>query len=254
MYRKLSAEEISAVIGKIRRKYDEYCTKFFKAKRIKQQFEDRYLNALKQGVDVSNFLLAEISAIEELIRIEEEKIQAAPVVEKPAQKKTDFADKIIAENMQKIEKYTAISIHKDANPEVKRLLGALNCLYEQHFPALHSILRKIHSNAGNRDVTAIENKLRQLGYLGNERVSASLARYYTLINQFPRDYRAVEREEKDYILESAFMLHDLRDLLIMINEQNHLLESRHKEEFKTLYDYVDGLISDFRLKELRRKK
>jgi len=254
MYRKLSPQEISAVVAKIRQKYDEYCSKFFKAQRVKQQFEERYLNALKQGLDISNFLLAEISAISELIKIEEQKIEAAVVTEKPAPKKTDFADKIIAENNQKIRKYTPISIHKDSNPEIKHLLGALNCLYEQHFPGLHSILRRINNSAANRDVITIEHKLRQLGYLGVEQISASLARYYSLINQFPRDYRAIEREEKDFILEAAFLLHDLQDLLVSIGSQKLALEHKYKEEFKTLYDYVDGIISDFRLKDLKRKR
>ena len=254
MYRKLSAAEISAVISKIRSRYDDLCKKFFKPRRLKEEFENRYLRALRTKVDISNFLLAEISAVEELIKKEERRIEAEPPKEQQQPVKTNFADKIIAEHKQMIEKYPDVSIHKDCNPEVKKLLGALNQLYEEYFPRLHTLLRSMSTSAGVRDLTTLENQLRQLGYLGTERVSTRLTRYYTLLNRFPRDYRAVEREEKDFILESAFLLHDLADTLTAIREQNAGRTNLPLADFDEIYQYINGMITDFRLKELKRKR
>ncbi|RPJ05427.1 MAG: hypothetical protein EHM28_12150, partial [Spirochaetaceae bacterium] len=92
--RKLSPEEISRTVAKIREKYGEYHYKYFKSTTHKSNFEDRYVQALKRGVDISSFLLAEISAIEELITREEEKVLSRRINVKSGPEKS-FADQII---------------------------------------------------------------------------------------------------------------------------------------------------------------
>ena len=96
---KLTPGEISKVVVKIRERYDLYIYKYFKNRRLKLAFEDRYLEALNMGVDVSSFLLAEIGAIEELICREEEKVANGIVCRAvPKQgKKQGFADRILEE-------------------------------------------------------------------------------------------------------------------------------------------------------------
>ena len=74
--RKLTPGEITAVVEKIRKKYDEYIGTYFKPKSLREAFEERYLRSLRASVDISSFLLAEIGAIEELIGREEERIVA----------------------------------------------------------------------------------------------------------------------------------------------------------------------------------
>ena len=76
--RKLTPGEISSSVEKIRKRYDEYISKFFKPKSLREAFEKSYIRALRAGVDVSSFLLAEISAIEELIEREEKRVMAGP--------------------------------------------------------------------------------------------------------------------------------------------------------------------------------
>ena len=79
--RKLTPGEITSSIEKIRRKYDEYVDKYFKPASLRKAFEGRYLKALQAKVDVSSFLLAEISAIQELIG--DDQIVSARLGEKP---------------------------------------------------------------------------------------------------------------------------------------------------------------------------
>ena len=66
---KLSPEEITRVVAKIRKRYEDYIYKFFKPKTVLFAFEERYLEALQRKTDVSTFLMAEISAVEELIKV-----------------------------------------------------------------------------------------------------------------------------------------------------------------------------------------
>lgn len=251
-FKKLSAQEISEVIAKIRAKYDFYCKTFFKPSRLKQEFENRYRDALKRGFDVSNFLLAEISVIKELIKKEEDKIaQSKPVEEEKP--KENFADRIILENLKKIEKYPKVIVHKDASDEIKRLVGGLKKIYDIYIPELHSIFRKLETNPNFKYMEVYESRLRILADVGKGFVPAQLTRYYAYLNKFPRDYRAIDWEEKQYILESAFLLHDLYNTLINILEDTPKLSQDRKDRIKDIIDYIYGMIEDFRLKDLKRK-
>lgn len=250
-FKKLSAQEISEVIAKIRSKYDFYCKTFFKPSRLKKEFENRYRTSLQKGLDVSNFLLAEISVIDELIKKEEDKIsKSTPVQEKPKQ---DFADKIIQENQKKIEKYPSLNIHKDASEEVRRLSGAMNKVYDQFIPEIHSIFRQIEMNSNLKYMEIYETRLRTLADVGKGKVPAQLSRYYAYLNRFPRDYRSIDWEEKQYILESSFLLHDMYNTILRIIEENPKLSVNLRENLKNITDYLSGLIEDFRLKDLKRK-
>jgi hypothetical protein len=251
-YRKLSPEEISEVVAKIRSKYQFYCRTFFKSSRLKDEFENRYVMTLKKGYDISNFLLAEISVIEELIRKEEDRIaQSKPNTEK---KHNNFADRIVQGNLERIKKYPKIRIHNDANEEIKHLSGALNEMYETQLPVLHGIIRHIEGNLNLKALENQESRLRVLAYGGKTLIPAQLSRYFAYLNRFPRDYRAIEWEEKEYILESAFLLHDMFDTLSIILETTPTIPQKEQKQLMDIIAYIKGLIEDFRLKEFKRKR
>ncbi len=250
-YRKLTPDEVSSTVAKIRSKYDFYCKHFYKSSKIKEEFENRYLTSIKGGVDVSNFLLAEIDAITELIKKEEDKLaNAAPVREN---KKSSIADKVIAENIKKIEKYPAVNFHKDANEEIKKLLGTLNHLHDELLPKLHSMFRLMSSNTNVRDVGETEARLRHFAYMGKASVPGQLSRYLTLLGRFPRDYKAMTYEENEYIRESSFLLHDLVDSLRRVYESLPEKQKENNKQLSEIIAYTENVISDFRLKDLKRK-
>jgi hypothetical protein len=250
-YKKLSPEEISITIGKIRSKYDFYCTHFHKLSRLKDEFESRYRNALKAGTDVSNFLLAEIDAITELIKKEEEKIAGATGEQE--KKKPGIADKVIEKHNKMIEKYPEVRFHRDADEEIVKLLGTLNYMYEELLPSLHGMFRPIASNPNVRDFGNIETRLRTFAYTGKGNIPGQLSRYFALLNRFPRDYRTIGWEEKEYIRESAFLLHDLSETLDRVYESLPESGEANKKQLADIRTYVKGVLADFRLKDLKRK-
>jgi len=117
-------------VEKIRKRYDEYISRYFKPKSLREAFESRYIRALRGGIDVSSFLLAEISAIEELIGREEQRVMAGPARPAPA-REPSFADKVLEENRKRITKYPEVPFHADAGEEVRRLVGALGTILEE---------------------------------------------------------------------------------------------------------------------------
>jgi hypothetical protein len=250
--KKLTPSEITDVVAKIRRKYDEYHYKFFKSLSYKREFEKRYISALKNKVDISSFLLAEISAIEELNKRAEEKYLQKEIKANNVKKKS-IADKVLEENKRKIRKYTDINFHKDANEEIRRLFGALNTLEQEYWPKLYPALKNTSYSLNTKIMMNLETQLHELGGSGKEGMSPKLERYVTRLNHFPRDYSMVDKEEKNYILETAFMLHDIVNVVESVKEKNDAMPEENKEKLENVLQYVTHVIDDFRLKEFKKK-
>jgi hypothetical protein len=251
---KLTPEEITKVVAKIRSRYDEYIYKFFKPKTVKFAFEERYAEVLQKRMDISTFLMAEIEAVQELIKREEARIAAGPAAEETKESLADRVERIYQQNLDKIRKYPDIAIHPTANEEVRRLVGALNKLDNEYWPQLARVLRNTAYAHGSMTMTHIESQLRYLGSLGIDRVPGALSRYLYHLNRFPRDYPAIDREEKEYILESAFFLHDLREILERVLANYPRLTDEQKKVLREIEQFIRGMIEDFRVKELKRQK
>jgi hypothetical protein len=251
---KLTPEEISRAVAKIRTRYDDYIYRFLKPKTLKFAFEDRYLQALKARTDISTFLMAEISAVEELISREEERVAGTGSEEPRKESLAERVDRIVEENLQKIRRYPDVPIHPTAGEEVRRLLGALKGLIDDHWPHLAAILRDSSYGRGSTALVQMESQLRYLGDPGRDGVPSGLSRYLYHLNRFPRDYAAIDREEKEYILECAFFLHDLNDILERVFQNYPRLEEGRKRELQAVQQYVQGVILNFRVKDLKRQR
>jgi hypothetical protein len=255
--KKLNAGEIQRTVEKIKKRYDEYTYRYLKSPKLKYAFEERYRKAVKMGMDISNFLAAEISAIEELIKKEEarargyQKPNPFNINIKENAPRKDFADKIIDELNARIAKYDDIPIHSDASYEIRRLLGAVHKLYENYNPLLQNIYRKASLNT--TQIMDIEARLRSMGNVDKDNIAPRLTRYFALLNRFPRDYSALDREEKSFIIDTALLLHDLKYILSGLKPADIEAVKEDENTFAALLAYINGVIEDFRLKDLKRK-
>jgi hypothetical protein len=251
--KKLSPSEIKSTVEKIRKKYDDYSSKFFKSSQHKSNFEARYLRALKSGVDISSFLLAEIEAISELVKREEEKVMS----KKPPPKgppPPGFADRIMEENRKRIQKYPSLGIHMDAPDEIQRMFGALNKLELEYWPELNGPLHSTSFSLNTKTMISLENQLHQLGGRGNDGISPRLERYAARLKRFPRDYGLIEKDAQNYLLEASFLLHELQDILTTaLRKHETVFSSTEKETVERVLEYTEDLLTDFRLKELKRR-
>ena len=251
--RKLTPGEISSTVEKIRKRYDEYTGKYFKPKALREAFEDRYIRALRSGTDISSFLLAEISAIEELIGREEQRVMAGPA--RPAgPKEPSFADKVLEENRRRVTKYPDVAFHADAGEEVRRLVGALSTLLQEKWPDLSTALKDTMYAMTSSEMLSLDSQLRFLAPTAREETPQFLSRLVTQLRKFPRNYPAIEREEKEYILEAAFFLNDLFQVLERVKRVYTELGERQKKIIEDGMAYLWGVIGDFRLKDFKRKK
>jgi len=249
--RKLTPGEITATVEKIRRKYQEYVTRYYKPQSLRRAFEERYLHALRSSVDISSFLLAEIAAIDELVKREEDRAAAEAKQQAPAE---SVAEKVLEENRQRIEKYDPVDLAPDAGEELRHLLGALRLLADEHWPALSSALRETASNMNSLEMLALDSQLRYLAAPERDGVPPWLSRYVALLRRFPRNYGLIDREEKEYILQAAFFLNDLFSVLERVRRVYGGLAEPARKSLEEAMAFVWGVIGDFRLKDLRRQK
>ena len=250
--RKLTPGEITASVEKIRRKYDEYVEKYFKPSSVRRAFEARYLEALRARVDVSSFLLAEISAIQELIAREEERIRLGPV--RAAEKEPSFADKVLEENRARISGYREVAFHPDAGEEVRRLVGALTDLATEAWQDLARALSNTMYAMTSSEMLALDSRLRSLASPAGVEAPQILNRLVAELKKFPRIYAAIEREDKEYILEAAFFLHDLSTALKRVVEVHTEIGAARRKIVEDSIKRVWRIIGDFRLKDLKRKR
>lgn len=249
---KLTPGEIRDVVEKIRRKYDLFVHKYYKPKSVLDAFEDRYIRALRANIDISSFLLAEISAVEELVKREEEKEAAGN--QRPAQApKKDHADKVVEENLKRIEKYPDFPLHKDASVEIRRLLGALSELEQRRWRDITVALRNTAYSINSVEMLTLDARLRSLAAVDKEGVPSFLVRYISQMRKFPRNYAAMDREEKEFILESGFFLNELFVILERVKRVYVDLTEAEKATLDDAISWVWAMITDFRLKEFRRK-
>lgn len=256
--RKLTPEEITAAVARIREKYDDFTWRYFKPKGVKNGFEERYLYALRTGIDISSFLIAEISAVEELIRREEARV-AGPAARKetngqangPRQSATD---RILEEQRQRISGYPDVAFHPDANEELRRMFGALSTFVAEHWDGLMKVLRNTSYSHRSGTMANLEHELRYLALAGSDGTPSGLAHYVALMGGFPRDYGNLEREQKNYLLGASFLLHDLEGILIHVLDSYPQLGEPQRRSVAQARDYVRDVIESFRLRDLKRKK
>jgi hypothetical protein len=251
--RKLTPGEISASVEKIRKRYDEYITKYFRPRSLRDAFEKRYLASLKAKVDVSSFLLAEISAVEELIEREEQKIQRGPV-RPPKEKEPSFADRVLEENQARISAYRDFVFHPDAGEEVRRLAGALTDFEQKTWADIGMALQETMYAPNSSEMIALDSQLRGLAASPREEIPSGLSRLVGELRKFPRNYPVIDREEKDYILEAAFFLNDLLAILGRVSRVYTDMPEDQKRVLENGAAQVTALVSDFRLKDLKRQR
>ena len=178
----LSRVEIQLALDKIIEKYDEYINRYLKSPKLKGAFEERYFDAIKNGMTMASFLAAEVTVVEELLRNEEERRQAKAAPVEAGEKKENFADRIARELKARIEKYPDVRVHKDADFEIRRLLGALNQFDEKFFSVLQDGLKNTIYAFNSQTMMQLDSRLRALCSRNQDTPPTALNRYLNTLH------------------------------------------------------------------------
>jgi len=104
------------------------------------------------------------------------------------------------------------------------------------------------------EMLSLDSQLRYLSAPGRDGMPQFLVRYVAQLKRFPRNHAAIDREDKEFILEAAFFLHDLLTILERVRRVYKDLSASAKESLGAAIDFTWEAIVDFRLKDLKRRK
>ena len=258
--RKLSWKEIENTIDKIKRKYNDLIIQYMLPVDLIKEFEDRYFEALRIRMDMDVFLKLEISALSDLKKEEDIKLAASRkyAAQKDASRDRNdsaenFADRIIRENRERIKKYPEFSICKDASEEIQRLYSVLVRFDKEYWPVVDKILRDIQPSSFSGARFALESKVFELCSINVDGFAPALSRYRSLLLRIPRDYSIIEVEEKRFLLESAFMFHEIKDELNRFLKKDWI-DPENKSQIEKVLTFINPVIKDFRLTDLKPGK
>jgi len=254
---RLSSAEITNAIEKIRKSYDDYIVRYMKSPRIRDGFEDRYLEALKSKTDLTWFVQAEIEAIQGLIGKEEEKrrerSRSREQVKKEQTNRQDFADRVIDEMRKRIEGYPDAPLPEESSYEMKKLFGMLMMFEKEYWYRGDRILRKLSPSPYAEPRRSIEGRVYSLCYPGKDGIPQRCARYVALSSRFPRDYEALDREEKSGGVDAAQLLHTVADEFAGLTEAPGIT-AEERADVAAVLEFVHTCIEDFRLADFRPKR
>ncbi len=273
--KELNDKEIRLAVNKIKAKYEQLIREFKKGRSLLDAFEERYTRALKNRMNISVFLLAEIEAVEELYKKEQAKKELEQITKKEEKKPTEsFADKVYNENLKRILKYPKINLGNDADEEIERLLGAVRDLINNYWHALVIIYKERRFSMESEKIQEHYHKLlMNYDYTGDFPIAR---RYVDALNRKPQNFKNIDNERRYILQETAFFLndiaHNLKELLLMekvpnanikLNVKEVTLKAdswfyeyfknlTHKESVQKILNHVNEIIEDFRFKNIKK--
>jgi len=216
-----------------------------------ESFEDRVRHAKNTGRDPARFLDDELKAFEDLETVTLEREQAISLREEARRRRLageSFADKVLDEYRQRIEHYPALEIHPDADPEIARLYGAMELLDKRYWSSLETYLRRAFPRAGQIDRMNIEQRFWRFVATRKGRLPEELERYRRTLAAPSASKKEIIRETQEALKSVAFFLHDLLGVC-----EQALQQVAPGDDVNKALEYIQGMIGDFRIKDLKRR-
>ena len=263
--------KIDLMLKEIRKDYERLSREYSRPESLRMQFELRYHDAVEYRLNLLTFLEAEKEAVDDLLRQAEtpkedkksRRPETAPQQRTAAasasktsvsggEERISFADKLIKEFAERIEKYPEIIIHPDAAFEMKKLFGALSCIEKDYWGVIDRVLRNYSGSRRFRDSIDLEPEINRLCSAGLDGLPSALGTYYRMLERVPRDYSEIEREEKRCLISAAGLLKKLQTEIIRALDAGAAASEEEMGWIREAGDYLEGMINDFRLKDLTR--
>ena len=227
---------------------------FVKDRSALDSFEVRYIQAMRARLDLALFLHAEMTVVEELIKNEQDHINAEQQktlrIKQEREQSQNLADRVLEENRRRIAKYPPMQIHPEASDEIERLFGCLNTFEREFWPDVEKYMRSAYTTSVLSPRMRLEEKIIALCRPAAAGLPPRLSRYRTLFDWVPRNALEIEKEGKKCILDAAFFLHDLVDVMSEMKKSGNL-QGFERENVDKLLGYVHTLLDDFRLKDFK---
>ena len=243
--------EVTQTLDDLKAKYERLIFDNALNPALIEAFEDRLRHARNTGRDAFRFLDEELAAYRELETKTLAKQYATSLRNEARRRRLageTFADKVLDEYRQRIDRYPAVDIHPDADPEVAKLYGAMGLLDSNHWNTLESYLRRAFPRAGQIDRMSIEQRFWRFVPSREGRLPEELERYRRALAAPSASKGEKIREAQEAVKSVAFFLHELLDVCESAKQQ-----VASSGDVENAVAFIGDVINDFRIKDLKRR-
>lgn len=250
----LNSKEVDKALEKIRQRYDHLITSYMKPLSLKNEFEDRYGQAMRNRMNMEMFIKMEIEMLEEFFKKEEEIQDREEQANQLRQKRIDkygqggYSQKVVEDLEKQIEKYPPLKIHPHAANEIMRLYGALKAFEVEFWHPLESYLINAFPAERNGALAQMDQLLWRCTHCRHGKVPTALERYVMMLDSSEL-YGDLLQENQSCIKEAAFLLHDIKQAIELSWEMEY-----EDERVRFAHQMVLAILEDFRLKDIKKKK
>ena len=252
--RKNNKAIIDNLLHDVRNGYNQLIENYNKPSSLREQFNQRYREAIKSRMQLEKFLKTEKEVVETLIGQAKAKVEAELSGNKDDKKEREknFADKVLEGFEDKIKKYPSIFIHPNASKEIKKLFGAIAVFEKDHWQNIEGILRRIEGQKHYNLLLQLDSNLRRMVSNARDSIPSALITYNNYLSQTPQKLHLVDEEEKRCLVDVAVMLKKMQREIIKTLDQALNMEKDERIKLKEALSYVEGLLEDFRIEDLGR--
>lgn len=160
----------------------------------------------------------------------------------------DFADKVLEQFKKKISAYPRLRIHPEASYEIEHLYGAISQFEKLYWPALDKFISENRTWALRGEFRDFNNELWRFTPSGDKGIPIVLEKYCLLLDSPSITLKEKSIEAQQCIKEAAFILND-----IVWSCKEIMKKGIDGANIEKSLDFVQNIISDFRIKELKNR-
>lgn len=227
--KRLTEQEIDAVLKKIEKKYHEYAKKYGEEFFSYKGFKKRYFDYLKTRGNIEIFLFAEIQALEDRKKeIEAEKEKQSRIAEAKA-----VLERKEEEILAKIANYPEENFHPDARLEIRKLFAVFGVISQQ--------LEKYYYDVDKKNQPAYQKALNILKEFKIKPFTGNFGNYYRELFQIPRNPSKIEGLEQNVLKDWGSAL---ATFIFYLEKTNQEKKDPELTEFLSI---LKKITEDFRL-------
>lgn len=247
----LSPDEVDKIVKKIKERYRDFMIEYMRPDTVRliDLFEERYIQALKARIDLTDFVYAEVMTIDELFRQEKQKEGKVVPREKKQETGPDLADRVLEEFRKRIEPYPDAPLPPSVPFEIRKLFGALMEFERQYWHRIQNMVRKYFPAYYASMRAALETRIFHFCTSNMEGFPPRISRYCAMFTRFPRNYKLIDKEEKACLAETSSLLQEVLSELTALDNVPQM-EPEEKEVIAGSRTNINNILYDFRLKDL----
>lgn len=241
-FKKKDDDKIKQLEAELNSLYDEYLGYYHGPKDTFVAYHNRYIQAIKKGLPLVDFLNDEIVFVNQLIR------QSRYLGEKE-EEKSSILSEITLKRQEAIAPYPEIAYFGEMDYELRKFFGVMKQLYEVDFPEIEKILKYKHGHTLDSQLDKIQGELLAFVPKSTSSIPAALVRYKIFLTG-STSASETEKEKNSILQRGASLLKGISQFLHMEMRKNQTISLSERKILINKENYTEQILDDFRIRDI----